>query len=207
MLQSLIRFSFSKFVPSKVTCWNCKSNEFINRFICGQCKYLKEPSIQLQDVNYFELFDLPININVETRYLEDKYRSLQLKFHPDRFVTMPPINISYSQEYSAFINEAYSVLKNIHERAEYILSLRGFQIKECSVLLDLEFMEEILELQSQVQRGENITQINQKNSREIEKMTKQIINDISNEHYEKAYEIILYLKYRQRLRDQILLHI
>lgn len=37
-------------------------------------------------------------------------------------MTTPQINISYSQEYSAFINEAYSVLKNIHERAEYIVN-------------------------------------------------------------------------------------
>lgn len=44
MLSNILRFYFGKFSPSKVTCWNCKSNEFINRFICGQCKYLKDPS-------------------------------------------------------------------------------------------------------------------------------------------------------------------
>lgn len=35
MLHSLVKFYFGKFIPSKVTCWNCKSNEFVNRFICG----------------------------------------------------------------------------------------------------------------------------------------------------------------------------
>lgn len=62
MFKTLLRFSFSKFTPAKVTCWNCKSNEFVNKYICGQCKYLKDPTLDLQNANYFELFDMPVEI-------------------------------------------------------------------------------------------------------------------------------------------------
>ena len=62
MFSTLLRFSFNKFTPAKVTCWNCKSNEFVNKYICVQCKYLKDPTFDLQNVNYFELFDMSVGI-------------------------------------------------------------------------------------------------------------------------------------------------
>ncbi|KAM3134797.1 hypothetical protein pb186bvf_013122 [Paramecium bursaria] len=193
------------FKPSKSTCWNCTSNEFVNRFICGECKYLKNPS-NLININYFDLFEIRAGFKIDIHQLENRYRRLQQSFHPDVFISQTDINsinLNYSQEYSSFINEAYHTLKDDIQRAEYILSLHGYDVKESSTLNDLEFMEEILEIQQNIQEGINLDNIQKENDQQIQDMTNRLSQLLQQENYKAAFSIILYLRYRLRIRDQL----
>lgn len=77
---------FGQFQPHGVTCWNCQSNDFVNQFICGQCKHLREPCQSLHNVTFFQIFDLPLSVELDLRKLEEKYRQLQCSFHPDKVI-------------------------------------------------------------------------------------------------------------------------
>ena len=68
--------------------------------------------------DHFALFGFAPAFALDEKALQQKYLALQREFHPDRAV---PENKLAMLQKSADINEAYRVLKNPVERAEYLL--------------------------------------------------------------------------------------
>ena len=90
--------------------------------------------------DHFSLFGLPRAFALDEKMLQQKYLALQREFHPDR--AAPEQKLAMLQK-SADINEAYRVLKNPVERAEYLL---GATIEKPSQTLLMEAMEQREEL-------------------------------------------------------------
>ena len=80
-------------------------------------------------MNHFELFGLAEGFELDTRQLADTYRQLQTRFHPDRFATAPEREQLAAVQRAAQINDAFTTLKSPLRRAEYLLSLRGTDIR------------------------------------------------------------------------------
>ncbi len=115
--------------------------------------------------NHFEKFSLPIKFAIDLADLEKKYFDLQNQFHPD-------ISRLEDIEESIAINEAYKILSDDFNRACYLLSLKGIDIRndEKAVKVDFSTLEEVLELQ------EKITKITDTN--EIETLRKKLNEEI-----------------------------
>lgn len=97
-------------------------------------------------MNHFELFGLVEGFELDTRQLADTYRQLQTQFHPDRFATAPEREQLVAVQRAAQINDAYTTLKTPLRRAEYLLSLRGTDIRgEQQTLQDTSFLMQQLE--------------------------------------------------------------
>ena len=97
-------------------------------------------------MNHFELFGLVEGFELDTRQLADTYRQLQTPFHPDRFATAPEREQLVAVQRAAQINDAYTTLKTPLRRAEYLLSLRGTDIRgEQQTLQDTSFLMQQLE--------------------------------------------------------------
>ncbi len=111
--------------------------------------------------NFFELFALKPNFEIDQIELEKKYLDFQKQFHPD-------ISSSADIEKSIAINEAYKTLSDDFLRACYLLSLKNIDIRhdEKAIKPSTETLIEILELQ------EKIAEISDKN--EIENLRKEI---------------------------------
>lgn len=77
--------------------------------------------------NYFLLFKIPEQFTVNACDLDSNYNNLQLKFHPDLF-TQNNSEKDLAIQSSAYINEAYKILKDPLSRAKYILNLRNIKI-------------------------------------------------------------------------------
>ena len=73
--------------------------------------------------NYFELFNLPEKFQLDLDMLQENYRAIQKKIHPDRFATSSENEKVQSMIKSTQINDAYQTLKSPIKRAKYILSL------------------------------------------------------------------------------------
>ena len=73
--------------------------------------------------NYFELFNLPEKFQLDLEMLQENYRAIQKKIHPDRFATSSENEQVQSMITSTQINDAYQTLKSPIKRAKYILSL------------------------------------------------------------------------------------
>ncbi|HGY5236556.1 TPA: co-chaperone HscB [Aeromonas salmonicida subsp. pectinolytica] len=97
-------------------------------------------------MNHFELFGLVEGFELDTRQLAETYRQLQTQFHPDRFATAPEREQLVAVQRAAQINDAYTTLKTPLRRAEYMLSLRGTDIRgEQQTLQDTSFLMQQLE--------------------------------------------------------------
>lgn len=78
--------------------------------------------------NYFELFSLPLQFEVDAAALSEKYRELQKVVHPDRYADKGEHEQRTAVQASSHINMAMDTLKHPLSRVTYILSLQGIDL-------------------------------------------------------------------------------
>lgn len=76
-------------------------------------------------MNYFQLFGLDDQFDVDTTKLAEVYQSLQKTVHPDRFAHGSSQEQLLAVQKSSMINDAYQTLKKPLTRATYLITLRG----------------------------------------------------------------------------------
>ncbi len=77
------------------------------------------------ELNYFQLFSLPENYDIDNDALLKSFETLAKKYHPDRVAADSAFE---KRQYTALfvtLNEAYRVLKDPITRAEYCLQCLG----------------------------------------------------------------------------------
>lgn len=80
--------------------------------------------------NYFALFQLPPQFELDLAQLDAQYRKLQAEVHPDKFVNATPAERMQSMHMATLANEAYQSLKQPTSRARYLLQLQGIATDE-----------------------------------------------------------------------------
>lgn len=75
------------------------------------------------DVNYFDLLGLKEAIEIEFQTLQSAYFKLQSAMHPDRFTNKSQDELQVAVSNSAIVNNAYMILSNKFERAQYLIGL------------------------------------------------------------------------------------
>ncbi|HNQ05452.1 MAG TPA: Fe-S protein assembly co-chaperone HscB [Thiobacillaceae bacterium] len=75
--------------------------------------------------NHFQLFGLPVRFVLDAGQLDEAYRGLQAKIHPDRFAHAGEAEKRLSMQWATRANEAYETLRSPFERARYLLWLQG----------------------------------------------------------------------------------
>ncbi|URI11747.1 Fe-S protein assembly co-chaperone HscB [Aquincola tertiaricarbonis] len=76
----------------------------------------------------FTLFGLPQRFALDRAELDQRWRELQAKVHPDRFAAEGGAAQRVAMQWSVRVNEAYGRLKNPLQRAAYLCELRGAPI-------------------------------------------------------------------------------
>ncbi len=79
-------------------------------------------------MNYFQLFGLEDQFDLDTTKLAEVYQSLQKTVHPDRFAHASSQEQLLAVQKSSMINDAYQTLKKPLTRATYIITLRGTEM-------------------------------------------------------------------------------
>ncbi|MCP1660617.1 Fe-S protein assembly co-chaperone HscB [Neisseria perflava] len=74
---------------------------------------------------YFTLFQLPAAFDIDTNALEQTYRALVARFHPDKFAAASAFEQKQAVMMSATVNDAYRTLKSPIDRAAYLLKEQG----------------------------------------------------------------------------------
>ena len=97
--------------------------------------------------DYFSFFGIPRKLSVDTADLQSRFYSLSRKFHPDRFARGTVADQQHALDATALLNDAYRVLRDPIQRAEYLLAQEGFDIGEQrSKNVPPELLEEVFEL-------------------------------------------------------------
>jgi molecular chaperone HscB len=73
----------------------------------------------------FAYFGLPAALDLDQAKLEEQFRALSRKLHPDRFARATAQERRFSLEQTTLLNDAYKTLRDPVRRAEHFLRLRG----------------------------------------------------------------------------------
>ena len=124
--------------------------------------------------NYFDVFNLPPRLQIDTAALEKQFYTLSRKLHPDRFASRPVAEQEAALAESSQLNDAYRALKDPVMRTQYLLKLEGVELEEQSKaatdaaratggqkkqIVPPELLEEVFELNMQLQEMRAAKQI------------------------------------------------
>ena len=141
----------------KAACWSCGSALAAGKPFCDTCGKVQPTAA---NVNYFDVFDLPKKLAIDTSALERAFYKLSRKLHPDVYARASEQEQQWSLEQTSLLNDAYRTLKHPITRTEYLLKLEGVEIeqdkasengaqKESRMPPDL--LEEVFELNMQLE--------------------------------------------------------
>ena len=104
-------------------------------------------------MNYFELFEIPVQLKVDKASLPRKYFELSRKYHPDFFVNGSGEEQALALERSATLNKAFKTFQNPDETIKYVLQLKGLLEEEEKYELPPDFLMEVLEINEELMEG------------------------------------------------------
>ncbi|MBC7787950.1 MAG: Fe-S protein assembly co-chaperone HscB [Methylophilaceae bacterium] len=111
--------------------------------------------------NYFSLFQLPQQFDIDLALLNTNYRVIQTESHPDRFVTATSAKKLSSMQIATTANEAYQTLKNPANRAIYLLKLQNIDaISETNTVLPATFLMQQMEWRETLEDAKQAKDIN-----------------------------------------------
>ena len=103
-------------------------------------------------INFFSLFDVPHDFQLDQAALKQRYQALIATVHPDRFAHLSDSEQSMAVMKSAQLNDAFTALSNPITRAEHLLELAGLgQHDESKTVSDIEFLMLQMELREQLE--------------------------------------------------------
>jgi len=161
-------------------------------------------------VNYFELFQLPVSLAVNTNELAVRYRDLQRQFHPDNVASEAESVKLAAMQQSVEINSAYNTLKQPLARAEYILVLQGIDlrheqqtVKDTAFLMEqLDWREELDGLQKSPDEAA-ITRFQARVKTYYQQYFAELEQQLADALFEKAADTVRKLKFVQKMKDEL----
>src|SRR2546423_4746762 len=113
---------------SPKTCWSCGAARAPTDALCPACGKVQPPPPPQGVLDKFAVVGLPRAYELDERALEETFRALSRKLHPDRFVRATPRERRFSLEQTTLLNDAYRTLRDPVRRAEQLLALRGVKV-------------------------------------------------------------------------------
>ena len=102
--------------------------------------------------NYFEIFNLPVQFELDLNQLKQLYRDLQKEVHPDKFVSQGEQQSRLAMQLTSLVNQAFDTLKSPVTRSQYLLKLAGLDIDhEQETTMDPMFLMEQMELREEIE--------------------------------------------------------
>ena len=101
-------------------------------------------------MNYFDLFDIPVQLKVNAASLSKKFFELSKKYHPDYFANESDEAQTGALEKSALLNKAWKTFQNTDATIKYVLQEKGLLEEEEKYELPPGFLMEVLEINEQL---------------------------------------------------------
>lgn len=103
-------------------------------------------------MNYFALFGLPEQFEIDLEKLNTTYKTLAQLTHPDKFANAGASEKLMVVQKNAQVNDGYQTLKRPLARAEHLLSIRGIELNhEQKTMQDNLFLMQQMEWREQLE--------------------------------------------------------
>ncbi|EEY68151.1 uncharacterized protein PITG_04539 [Phytophthora infestans T30-4] len=169
-------------------CWKCHHATDCCSFFCKSCNAI-QPIDKGCHCDYFEMFKVPKNFNLEQRSIEKTYWNLQKRLHPDLYGSKSEFEKELSAVNAAVINDAYKMLKKPNTRVKYLLALHGIDAlgETASTAVDPELLMQTMEIRERIAEALDVDTLH-----EIRKEVSEHIDTIINklgEVYDKDQDL------------------
>lgn len=131
-------------------------------------------------MNYFELFEIPVHLKVNTAELKQKFYSLSKKYHPDYAARGSEEQQGKALDMSAILNKAWNTFQDTDATIKYVLREKGLLEEEEKYELPPAFLMEVLEI------NEALMDAGPGNKPELQTQ----IDNLQNEIYEPVKDIV-----------------
>ena len=159
---------------------------------------------------YFNLFQLEPSFNIDTETLEQTYRALAARFHPDKFASASAFEQKQAVMMSSTINDAYRTLKSPIDRAAYLLKSQNIDADAPEhtsfspefLMQQMEWRETLMDAQME-QNHDAIRALDQ----EIQEVQSSLYQDLQQafeqQDYESAAQWVRHGRFLNKLRNEI----
>jgi molecular chaperone HscB len=203
----LSKFYFNSNVKESI-CKSCKLNQLNNKVICGVCITVRKPYDYIRDKDFFAIFSLNKKYSIDKNHLDKQYKDIQKIIHPDKYSTFGEMEIKEAQDCSAYVSNAYNILKDDIKRANYLLKLKGADsIEETSSnVYEIDLLEALMEYQERIEESESIDELNDiKNEtiHKIETLKTQIEKDFGKNNLDTVLHNLKLVKFNLTILENI----
>jgi molecular chaperone HscB len=163
-------------------------------------------------MNYFELFEIPPQFEVDTKKIKPKFLELSRKFHPDFHTNEDEAGLQRVMEISSAVNKGWQVFQDPMATLQYVLEMIGSISEQENVKLSGDFLMEMMELNEQITDSEQnqlldikekIYQYEQTLYSGVKKMLISSPSATSETDLEKIKEYYYQRKYLNRIQERI----
>ncbi|CWX16017.1 TPA: Fe-S protein assembly co-chaperone HscB [Haemophilus influenzae] len=162
-------------------------------------------------LNPFQIFDLPVDFQLDEKALNAHYLKLQKALHPDNFVSSSALEQRVAMQKSTEVNDALKTLKDPILRAEAIIALNtGEQLDlEQKSTQDVAFLMQQLQWREQLEEVESQQDERALNAfaKEIKQETQLLLTalfeSLKSQQWAKASQYCDKLRFTRKLSEEI----
>ncbi|OWK69855.1 Fe-S protein assembly co-chaperone HscB [Pedobacter sp. AJM] len=172
----------------------------------------------IQQPNYFEFYELPVQFNPDQQAVKAKFYALSKQYHPDFYANEEDEKQQEVLDLSTLNNKAYQTLSHAKRRLKYVLELKGivktdegYQLPPAFLMEMMDINEALMDLEFEPD-AEKLAQV----SREVDQLEEQLAGELDqltlkyDEDPEDSAQLLATIKdifYRQkyisRLREKL----
>ena len=152
-------------------------------------------------MNHFELFNLPVALDIDLATLKAEFLKLQQQYHPDKAEDKDQALIKSSE-----INQAYKVLSQVDSRAGYLLSLKKQDYHLDQSISDFEFLQSALEIREQLDdahSADELASLKTEVQQWIDGLVREFKIDYADEDWGEARDTVRKLRFFQKVMTDI----
>ena len=161
--------------------------------------------MSILNLTYFEIFDIDINIIIDTGELESKYLKLQTNFHPDKYASASNVEKTMAARISTHINDGYKTLSDLVLRVDYILKINNYSISENKTFKNNSFLMEQLEFSEKIEKTykSEYPSIRKEIENKISDLIFQMKSNLTNKEFDNLYDNISMVKFYKKNINEI----
>ncbi|HEX6633163.1 MAG TPA: Fe-S protein assembly co-chaperone HscB [Usitatibacter sp.] len=160
--------------------------------------------------NHFELLGLPAAFALDAARLEQRYRELQSRVHPDRYAAASEAERRVAMQWATRANEAYRTLRDPVARARYLLALKGYDTGEESntamppdfLMQQMEWREAVSEARAE-RDAEALSRLRAEIGEERGEMLRLLGRSLDAANYDAGCSLVRKLRFLEKLDEEI----
>lgn len=160
------------------------------------------------DADDFTLLGLPRHFLLDRATLDERWKALQAKVHPDRFAAEGGAAQRVAMQWAVRVNEAHQRLKDPLKRAAYLCELAGAPIRsESNTAMPADFLMQQMQWREALEEAGNVAEVqalaDEVSAQRAARLARvQRLIDDEGRHGEAALEVRA-LMFIDRLSDEI----